>query len=379
MPAKAKGMLPIVGREPLRISRLCDQRCLFCFDRPAQDGRFVPLAALRRELERRRGYGLKEVVLSGGEPTLHPDYLRTVGLARELGFAHVGTVTNGRRFRDMGFLGSAVAAGLSSVNVSLHGHTPALQDRLTRTPGSFAQALAGLRNALSMPRLHVTVNVVISRLNLPALRDMIEFYFGIGAREFRLLALEPHGDAWENRGELLCDFSGPEPRAHLRRALELGRRPELRLQTYLWRPETLEDFESLIPEPEELLGEVHIRRAMFAGRRNRGAALGCAGPGCPQCSLSGLCRDFAAVREAGRLGARAGPLCLGRGPAGETFHLGRRSDIMGFARWYLRARYFAKGSSCRGCVLGEDCDGMPVGEARKIGFGAAAPPAQRNA
>ena len=175
-----------------------------------QTGGVLDLGFIRRDLARGRKRGLTRVVLSGGEPTVHPEFVKIVGLARELGYTHIQTITNGRRMCYPGFLSDAVAAGLREVTFSLHGNTPALHDRLTQVPGSFVQAVSALRAALATRGLIVSVDVVINRLNLPVLREHLDFCIGLGVGEFDLLALVPFGDAWKNQAELYCDFSDPQ-------------------------------------------------------------------------------------------------------------------------------------------------------------------------
>ncbi|MCX5797312.1 MAG: radical SAM protein [Elusimicrobia bacterium] len=355
-------------RHWVRLTRCCNQRCLFCHDRGAQDGDTVPWDTLRRELARGRRQGLRRVVLSGGEPTLHPGYLKTVGLAKELGYTHIQTITNGRRFCYPDFLQAAVAAGLDEVTFSLHGHTAALHDRLTRVPGSFVQALAGLRAALAVPGLIVSVDVVINRLNLPVLRRLLEFYIKVGVREFDLLALVPFGDAWRNREDLFCDFSDPRDLARLHRALRLARRPDLHIFTNRLRADYLEGFEALIQSPEKILDEVRGRRRLLGRYLGGGKAPSCLGASCPQCFMRDFCPDIARLRRAGRLPAKVGPLCLGQKGTGEVFRLGSKPDIVGFAEFFVRARFFAKGSACARCARAARCDGMSVREVREKGF-----------
>lgn len=356
-------------RHWVRLTRYCNQRCLFCLDRFAQKGGVVPVESVRRDLIRGRKQGLRRVVLSGGEPTVHPRYLELIALARELGYTHIQTITNGRKFCYPDFLKGAVAAGLDEVTFSLHGPTSELHDRLTRVPGSFVQAVAGLRSALATSGLIVSIDVVINRLNLPVLREHLDFCIGLGVREFDLLALVPFGDAWENHEELYCDFSRPEELSWLRRALELSRRPDLHIWTNRLRPEHLEGFEKLIQPPEKILDEMRGRRKIFARYLDGGKAPDCAGPSCRFCFLEVFCRDLAALLKEGRLPAAAGPLCRDTSTR-EDFCFGPKKDILDFAQFYIASRYFAKGSTCALCAQAKRCDGIGVRELREKGFSA---------
>ncbi|MBI2387151.1 MAG: radical SAM protein [Elusimicrobia bacterium] len=357
-------------RHWVRLTRYCNQRCLFCLDRHAQTGGALDLAFIRRELARGRKRGLRRVVLSGGEPTVHPEFVAIVGMARELGYRHIQTITNGRRMCYPGFLSAAVAAGLDEVTFSLHGHTPDLHDRLTRVPGSFVQAVSALRAALRTRGLIVSVDVVINRLNLPVLREHLDFCVGLGVGEFDLLALVPFGDAWENREELRCDFSDPASLAHLHRALELSRRKELHIWTNRLKPEFLEGFEGLIQPPDKILDELRGRRRIFARYLNSGRTPGCKGASCEHCFLKDFCRDLEALEADGSLPARGAPPCLGGGEAPAPFRFGRKKDVFAFAEFYIASRYFLKGSACRGCAREAGCAGLGVRAIREKGFSA---------
>jgi MoaA/NifB/PqqE/SkfB family radical SAM enzyme len=358
-------------RHWVRLTRVCNQRCLFCHDRDAQDGTFASWDSIRKSLGAGRAEGLRRVVLSGGEPTVHPRYLDVVALASDLGYEHVQTITNGRRFCYPGFLDAAAARGLREITFSLHGHTPALHDGLTRVPGSFIQAVTALRLALAKPGLIVSVDVVINARNLPVLREHLEFCLALGAREFDLLALVPFSDAWRHRGELFCDFSLPESRAHLRRALELSRRPGVSLWTNRLAAEHLEGFESLIQPPEKLFDELRGRRALFR-RRLKGGRMPCAGDACGQCFLAGFCRDLGELLEKGVLFPAPGPLCR-PAPSVAPFRFGAEPRAEEFAPFYIASRFYAKGSACASCADAERCSGMSVAEARRVGFGRLTP------
>ena len=363
-------------RHWVRLTRYCNQRCLFCLDRYAQTGGVLDLGFVRRNLARGRKRGLRRVVLSGGEPTVHPGFIQIVGMARELGYKHIQTITNGRRFCYPGFLGEAVAAGLDEVTFSLHGNTAALHDRLTRVPGSFVQAVSALRAALAIKGLIVSVDVVINRLNLPVLREHLDFCIGLGVREFDLLALVPFGDAWKNKTELYCDFSVSENLSHLHRALELSRRPDLHIWTNRLKPQYLEGFERLIQPPDKILDELRGRRRIFARYLNSGKIPNCAGESCAYCFLNDFCCDLGVLIKDGSLPARAEPRCLSAGEALEPFRFGKKPDIFAFAEFYIRSRFFLKGSRCLGCAYEPACGGLSVREIREKGFRAMTPVAK---
>ena len=142
------------SRHWVRLTRVCNNRCRFCLDRPLQDGSVIPYGDILLDLERGRESGCERAVLSGGEATIHPRYHDIVRAARDMGYARVQTITNGRMFAYRQFLERALDAGLGELTFSLHGHTPALHDALTHTPGSFAQNAHRAAQRPGVPRSH---------------------------------------------------------------------------------------------------------------------------------------------------------------------------------------------------------------------------------
>jgi len=89
--------LPWKGREVpcaiLDILRGCNARCAFCYnqDRP----RFKPFDEIRRELDELcRLRRLQAVMISGGEPMLHPELLEVVSMVKRKGLVSI-LLTNG--------------------------------------------------------------------------------------------------------------------------------------------------------------------------------------------------------------------------------------------------------------------------------------------
>ncbi|MDE2290746.1 MAG: radical SAM protein [Elusimicrobia bacterium] len=290
-------------RQWVRLTRVCNQRCVFCLDRDAQDGSLRRLAEVEEELVLGRARGARRAVLSGGEPTLHPAFLDVVQAAKRLGYGHVQTVTNGRRFCYAAFARAAHGAGLDEATFSIHGPDAAAHDALTRTPGSFVQALAGLSNARSAG-LIVNVDVVITRPILSRLRETLEVLGGRGVREFDLLALVPFGDAWRNWSDLVCDPGDPAQRAALAEALKLSRRPGWRVWTNRLDEHWLAGFDELRQDPHKLVDEAVGRSRDLSPLLDEGREPFCAGERCRWCWLRALCDDIRLLRRDGVLTAR---------------------------------------------------------------------------
>ena len=274
-------------RHWVRLTRTCNNRCLFCLDSECQDGALLDESSVMEEVRRGLAEGARRLILSGGEPTIHPRFVEIIRRSVGLGYRWIQAISNGRRFAYRGFAEQAARAGLNEVTVSIHGHEATLHDALTMAPGSFDQAVAGIGNLLGTGR-HVSVDIVVSRRNVGHLAAVVERFAALGVREFDVLLIQPFGRAWENRDLLLGAGAAPALRRGLRKARSLG--------CWVWTnrvpPPFLEGMEELIQSPAKLLDDVGGRRELFRRSIRRGVLPDCRGERCASCVLEAFCGRF---------------------------------------------------------------------------------------
>ena len=171
----------------------CNLRCRHCYINPEQHGRKrLPIARIERWLrvfaERSPGANL---VLLGGEPTLHPDLPAAVRCARRLGFASITIDTNGYLFNDI--LERVSPAEVDVFSFSLDGATAETNDRI-RGQGSYAACLAGIRRAREKG-FHTSLIYTVSRANLEELPAMGPLLADLGIGRFFIQVLGLRGKA----------------------------------------------------------------------------------------------------------------------------------------------------------------------------------------
>jgi len=125
------------------------------------------------------------LILSGGEVTtfdLLDHYVRDAVSLKC--FKKIQIQTNGRRLRDAGYLDHLIDTGVNEFFVSLHGLAD-IHDASTCVPGSFDQAVAGLKN-LSSRNVNVISNTVLTRSNFAELPEFFRFLGQTCVREMHL-------------------------------------------------------------------------------------------------------------------------------------------------------------------------------------------------
>ncbi len=143
--------------------------------------------------------GCRRVTLSGGEPTLHPDWDR-IGARLASHGVKVNLISNGWHW-NASHVERARAAGLVGAAFSLDGFE-AEHDEF-RQAGSFARVLAAI-DACVAGGLPVAVNTTINRLNVRQLRPLRDFVAGRGVFSMQVQLATPSGNMGEHR-DLVID------------------------------------------------------------------------------------------------------------------------------------------------------------------------------
>ena len=124
--------------------------------------------------------GVSHIGITGGEPTLKPEDLRTLLRFCKERFqtATISLLTNGKKFEDLEFTRSIAETDHPGLVycVSLYSDTDTEHDRIVGIPGSFRQTVKGLHN-LALFRQRVEIRVVIFRNNYQRLPSMAEFIY----------------------------------------------------------------------------------------------------------------------------------------------------------------------------------------------------------
>ncbi|MGD9641816.1 MAG: radical SAM protein [Elusimicrobiales bacterium] len=170
----------------------CNNKCVMCtnmaeFARQdgAQYGLKCQIEKLERYLKGLSPVYLKNadkadfISLTGGEPTLHPEFFKAVAyFRRRLPAVPITLLSNGRAFASAAFTRKfvAVAAPPFSVAIALHGPTAAAHDQVAGVRGSFAQTLKGLRHLLALRRgQQVEIRLVLHKKSIARLHDTLRF------------------------------------------------------------------------------------------------------------------------------------------------------------------------------------------------------------
>lgn len=162
---------PRVTAKPLTmlllINRGCNLRCTFCdlWDNPKN----MPLEQLHPLLDDAQKIGVKTLVITGGEPLIHPDLPAVVRAARQRGMG-VNITTNGLLVRR--HWPALRDSGVSSLSFSIDGH-PETHDRLRGQQGACERTWAAIAHVREQG-MPANVYFVATKENVRELVDVYE-------------------------------------------------------------------------------------------------------------------------------------------------------------------------------------------------------------
>ena len=167
----------------------CNSRCIMCTnpsDFQAKDPyKDYSFNELKKRISGIRIFDNKgnliddKVILTGGEPTIHPDFFKILSFIRKkFSPVMIELDTNGRRFYYSSFTKRVLGFGKINVYTSLHGFDERTHDAITRTPGSFFQTVKGIQNLLKYKKfgLHeLELRIIITKLTYKYVEKILKF------------------------------------------------------------------------------------------------------------------------------------------------------------------------------------------------------------
>lgn len=205
-------LAPFALERPVKVTisytHTCNLDCAVCY---ADCGRAKGRRELSAEewiafIDRAAADGAIGFYFEGGEPLHRSDFPEVAAHAATLGMTMVrthGTLLTpalARRFKQ---------ANIAMVLVDVWGATAATHDAITRTAGSFAASLAGVRAALAagLPTRTLTI---LNRKNVAELQAWIDLSHALGVRTAGVLRPYPIGRmrrAWDEFSLSLADMT----------------------------------------------------------------------------------------------------------------------------------------------------------------------------
>ncbi len=197
----------------LELTYGCNLDCFFCYNDQKKTGRELSLDQYRALLIDLAEMQTLFLMLTGGEPMVHPQFFEIGRIARDLGFViHIRTNGHSLNKRQISRLITEVDPYI--VEVSLHGATAEVHNKQTRVAGSFQRLLnnlktarkAGLRcNAVSTPTAWNEHQIEEMFTLCDSLSIPLRFQGPVAPRDngdLEPLAIQPRRETWDRISNL---------------------------------------------------------------------------------------------------------------------------------------------------------------------------------
>ena len=292
-----------------RFGEQCNYRCPMCSNTGDAALFFRATDELLRRAAFLQSLGFRRVVVTGGEATIHPGFWTVVEQVAAYGMTW-DINTHGGSFAKPSFAQRAVDNGLQRAIVSLHSlHAPTSAAIFGTKEDAHDATVAGIDRLLEAG-VDVTLNCVLSRLNLAELEDYLQAAVRRFGRKVAFKFVFPStigkGGQWSGIATLRYN----EVRETVQRLRALAAKERLRIF-----------FESF-----------------------------------PNCILQDPCAEN-----------------YGRSTFGETHYLDDATGDRVYAMRHIEAELSAFGEACRECTVVRRCPGVALAYAKRYGVAELAP------
>ena len=208
----------------------CNNKCVMCTNEAVFSSQPSSRYGLKCQIEKLERYlkGLGPVYLknadkadfvslTGGEPTLHPDFSRLLAYFRKrLPGVSITLLSNGRGFADADFTRRylKIAKPPFTTAVPIHGASARTHDRVAGVKGAFRETIKGLENlfeGLKGRTGALEIRIVLHRLNVGEFKKILALLLRrfpeTGRYRVAVIHYEIEGMSLENHGRLALRLS----------------------------------------------------------------------------------------------------------------------------------------------------------------------------
>jgi hypothetical protein len=152
------------------LTNRCNMQCPICFANAGVSG-FVcqpdydQIIKQLQELRDMKPLPCTAIQFTGGEPTIHPDFLRIVRKAGDMGFSHIQIATNGITMANKDFARRCHEAGLHTLYLQFDGVGEDPYRETRNYPGIWAKKLATIENCRELGMKICLVPTLLKGIN----------------------------------------------------------------------------------------------------------------------------------------------------------------------------------------------------------------------
>ena len=175
----------------LRLGELCNYKCPMCPISGDAERLKSSISDLSTKIESLAAKGFRRIAITGGEPTLHPDFANVVKKMSE----HLikwKINTNASKFT-LKLARYCFDNGLYEAIVSLHSHDPSASGQIFGGTNELHEKTINGINSLLSVGVTVMINCVINKLNAAHLVDFVDYIYSLYGNRVSVKFAFPNG------------------------------------------------------------------------------------------------------------------------------------------------------------------------------------------
>lgn len=177
----------------IELTDTCNYQCPFCYKNANANGKFISDKNIT-ELNQLIHGNVNDILLTGGEPTLHPNYLKYIDIFSE--YANVHMITNGSILYNQD---AAVLRKLSLIQFSIYGCNDAEYKKMTGSADGFTRLCKSIEFA-KQNEIYTKAAVTLCDATLDYIEEFVKLAANFGVDSLRIGIADVFG-----RGKYLYD------------------------------------------------------------------------------------------------------------------------------------------------------------------------------
>ncbi|MGE5340943.1 MAG: radical SAM protein [Candidatus Omnitrophota bacterium] len=167
-----------------RVSDSCMRNCVYCNiqTRPHETMNLIPLERWDQLAQEVKEMDLSSVLLSGGDPFIHPDIIEIIHCFIKRG---IHPFVSTKSFISKETAQTLNAVGLKKIQVSIDAPIASICDFLTQSPGYFDQITQTIKN-VQEANINVSTNTVITSYNVLLIPQLVRMLNDRGIKQVKM-------------------------------------------------------------------------------------------------------------------------------------------------------------------------------------------------
>jgi len=151
----------------IELTKKCNQKCIHCWNESGKNI-FIPNKKLEEIVREFRSSGGQKIKLTGGEPLQHPKFFEFLVYSKKSGIKNIELTTNGSLIDEKNI--EDLSKYVDKLNISLHGATEEVHNRITQTQ-NYYKTIDAIRRC-RLVGLDTTINFTVMDENESEIEDL---------------------------------------------------------------------------------------------------------------------------------------------------------------------------------------------------------------